>query len=166
MILLLVRHAHAGERDSMQWPDDTQRPLTRRGREGARRMARRLREQRLIPTLILASPWCRAWQSAELLAAFSDAKALPVELGALAMTPAIAPIARAIGPQDTAAIVALVGHEPWLGQLASLLLVGRREALAVDFPKAGVLGLEIGELSRGQAQLRFFLRPKQEKRGD
>ena len=127
----------------MRWPDDTQRPLTRRGREGARRMARRLREQRLIPTLILASPWRRAWQSAELLATASDARALPIELGALAMTPAIAPIARAIGPQDAGAIVALVGHEPWLGQLASLLLAGRRETLAVDFPKSGAVKINV-----------------------
>jgi phosphohistidine phosphatase len=165
MILLLVRHAHAGERDSLRWPDDTQRPLTRRGRDGARRMARRLRTQRLKPTLILASPWRRAWHSAELLAEGATAGLKPVAVGALAMTPAIAPIARAIGSQDPAAIIALVGHEPWLSQLAALLLTGRRDGLTIDFPKGGVLGLEAEEVKSGAARLRFLLRPKQAERG-
>lgn len=165
MILLLIRHAHAGERDPMRWADDTQRPLTRRGRDGARRMARRLRAQGLRPTLILASPWRRAWQSAELLAGAAAPNLAPIAVGALAVTPAIAPIGRAIGAQDAGAIVALVGHEPWLSQLAGLLLVGRREGLSVDFPKGGVLGLEAEEVRSGAARLRFFLRPKQTDRG-
>lgn len=128
-------------------------------------MARRLRTQRLKPTLILASPWRRAWHSAELLAECANAGLKPVAIGALAMTPAIAPIARAIGSQDAAAIVALVGHEPWLSQLAALLLTGRRDGLTIDFPKGGVLGLETGEVKSGAARLRFLLRPKQTERG-
>ncbi|HKV73562.1 MAG TPA: histidine phosphatase family protein [Gemmatimonadales bacterium] len=160
MMLLLVRHAHAGERDGSRWPDDTQRPLSRRGRESARRMARRLRAMGLRPTLILASPWRRAWQSAELLAEGAAPRIPPIALGALAMTPAIAPIARAIGPQDPAAIVALVGHEPWMSQLAGLLLTGRRDGLDIDFPKGGVLGLGAEDLRSGTAHLRLFLRPK------
>ena len=83
MMLLLVRHAHAGERDGSRWPDDTQRPLTRRGRESARRMARRLRGLGLKPTLILASPWQRAWHSAELLAEGAAPRIPPQALGAL-----------------------------------------------------------------------------------
>ena len=129
-------------------------------------MARRLRAQGLKPTLILASPWRRAWQSAELLAEAAAPSLTPIAVGALAVTPAIAPIARAIGPQDAAAVVALVGHEPWLGQLAALLLAGRRDGLAIDFPKGGVLGLETDQVRSGGARLRFFLRPKQTDRGD
>ena len=33
MLLLLVRHAHAGDRDPNQWPDDRDRPLTDKGRK-------------------------------------------------------------------------------------------------------------------------------------
>ena len=33
MLLLLVRHADAGDRDPAQWPDDTLRPLTDKGRK-------------------------------------------------------------------------------------------------------------------------------------
>jgi phosphohistidine phosphatase len=164
MIILLVRHAHAGDRDASRWPDDTQRPLTSRGREVARRMARRLRQQHMTPTLILSSPWKRAWQSAQVLQAETGAEVEVGELGALAVTPAVAPIARAVGAQDAKAIVALVGHEPWISELASLLLTGRRESVPIDFPKAGVLGLELSEVRSGGARLRFFLRPKQARR--
>ena len=33
MLLLLNRHANAGERDPAQWPDDRDRPLTDKGRK-------------------------------------------------------------------------------------------------------------------------------------
>jgi phosphohistidine phosphatase SixA len=55
-----------------------------------------------------------------------------------------------------------VGHEPWTGELASLLLTGDPHRLTVDFPKSGVLGLGTEELSAGGAVLEFFLRPKGE----
>jgi len=57
-------------------------------------------------------------------------------------------------------VVALVGHEPWLGELASILLAGEPHLVAVDFPKSGVLGLECRTVSPGTAQLAFFWRPK------
>ena len=38
--------------------------------------------------------------------------------------------------------VALVGHEPWLGSLASLLLTGEPHRVSIDFPKSGVMGIE------------------------
>jgi hypothetical protein len=48
-----------------------------------------------------------------------------------------------------------------MSELASLLLTGRREAVRLDFPKSGVLGLEMRRIEAGSAVLRFFLRPKQ-----
>ena len=77
------------------------------------------------------------------------------------MTPGSGALVRAIGAQDRNAVVALVGHEPWMSELASLLLSGRRETVRLDFPKSGVLGLEMRRIEAGSAVLRFFLRPKQ-----
>jgi phosphohistidine phosphatase SixA len=79
---------------------------------------------------------------------------------ALADSPNLERIAAAIGRQDEGAVVALVGHEPWTGELASLLLAGDSGRLSIDFPKSGVMGLEVGELVAGSAMLAFFLRPK------
>jgi len=161
MIVLLLRHAHAGDRDADRWPDDTLRPLTPRGRATQRRMARWLREQGLRPTLILSSPWKRAWQTAEIVAREAAPRVTPRPCPALAMTPGSGALVRAIGAQDKDAVVALVGHEPWMSELASLLLMGRRESVRLDFPKSGILGLEMRRIEAGTAVLRFFLRPKQ-----
>lgn len=161
MQLLIIRHADAGDRDPSLWPDDSLRPLSPKGRKRHRRVARRLRRRGLLPTLLLSSPWLRAWQTAELTASVTGCPA-PVACDALADTPDVAPIAAAIGKQDPGAIVAIVGHEPWTGELASLLLTGDPHRLAVDFPKSGVIGLEAEEVAAGRAVLEFFLRPKGE----
>ena len=60
MLLLLVRHAQAGERDAERWPDDRQRPLTNPGRAAHAKVSRALRRLDLSPTLVLTSPWTRA----------------------------------------------------------------------------------------------------------
>jgi phosphohistidine phosphatase len=161
MQILIIRHADAGDRNPTEWPDDSLRPLSPRGRKRHRRVARRLRRRELVPTLLLASPWLRAWQTAELTASLTGGPA-PVACEALAATPELLRIAAAIGKPDTGAIVALVGHEPWTGELASLLLTGDARCMTIDFPKSGVLGLEAEEIGPGTAVLEFFLRPKGE----
>jgi phosphohistidine phosphatase len=159
--LLIVRHADAGDRDPTRWPDDSLRPLSSRGRKRHRRVARRLRRRGWIPTLLLSSPWLRAWETAELTAAVLGCPA-PVACEALADTPDLARIAAAIGTPDAGGIVAMVGHEPWTGELTSLLLTGDLGRLAIDFPKSGVIGLEAEEIAPGSAVLEFFARPKGE----
>jgi phosphohistidine phosphatase len=161
MQLLIIRHADAGERDPDRWPDDTMRPLSARGEKRHKRVARRLRRRGLVPTLLLSSPWLRAWQTAAITADVTGSPA-PVACEALAETPDLARIAVAVGQPGDDAIVALVGHEPWTGELASLLLTGDIHQLATDFPKSGVMGLELAELGGGSAVMQFFIRPKQE----
>jgi phosphohistidine phosphatase SixA len=56
--------------------------------------------------------------------------------------------------------VALVGHSPWIEELAALLLTGSADGLAIDFPKSGLLGVEADRMEAKGAALRFFLRPK------
>jgi len=161
MQLLIIRHADAGERDPSRWPDDTLRPLSPKGEKRHKRVARRLRRRGLVPTLLLSSPWLRAWQTAEITAAVTGSPA-PVSCEPLAETPNLARIAAAVGNPGDDAIVALVGHEPWTGELASLLLSGDIHQLAIDFPKSGVMGLELAELDAGGAVLQFLHRPKRE----
>lgn len=159
MQLLLIRHADAGDRDPSLWPDDTLRPLTDKGRRRHRRVARRLRRRDLVPTLLLASPWLRAWQTAVITTELTRGAA-PLASPALAEAPDLARLAAAIGTPDPDAVVALVGHEPWLSQLAALLLTGEPGGLVLDFPKSGVLGLEADQLAPAAATLRFFWRPR------
>ena len=161
MILLLIRHADAGERDPTRYPDDTERPITRKGRKAMARVCRVLRRRDLTPDLILSSPWTRAWQTAEIVAdELTAGEVEPAELAALTESPRLEPIAGAIGERGSDDIVALVGHDPWISELGSLLLTGSPERLSIDFPKGGVLGMDLARVEAGSAQLRFLLRPK------
>jgi phosphohistidine phosphatase len=159
MLLLLIRHADAGSADHDRWPDDTLRPLTDRGRKRHRRVGKRLKRHGFTPTLLLASPWLRAWQTAHITMEATGSPAA-VACPALAAAPDLRAIGSAIGRPAPDTVVGLVGHEPWLGQLASLLLTGKEGTLALDFPKSGVLGIEATGLSAGAGMLVFMWRPR------
>jgi broad specificity phosphatase PhoE len=70
--LLIVRHAKATNRDKWSGPD-RDRPLARRGREQAAKLACYLGSER--PALVASSPWLRCVQTAEPMA---DAAGLEV----------------------------------------------------------------------------------------
>jgi phosphohistidine phosphatase SixA len=80
---------------------------------------------------------------------------------ALAAAPDLARIAEAVGDVGAEATIALVGHEPWMSELAALLLTGRSDGVHVDYPKSGVMGIEVEALNseNGNGTLRFFLTP-------
>ncbi len=159
MLLLLIRHAAAAARDSTQWPDDSQRPLIDKGRKVHAKVARFLRKNDLTPTLVLTSPWVRAVQTAEITVEGARLTKPPVDCDALAEDPDLASLAECVGRQPPEAIVAMVGHSPWMEELAAIL-IGCASS-NIDFPKSGVMGLEVGgELAAGEAALKFFVRPK------
>jgi phosphohistidine phosphatase len=160
LLLLLVRHAHAGDRDPDRWPDDRDRPLTDKGRKVQRRVSRALGEQQLVPTLVLTSPWTRAAQTAEILVSELGLPHPPIPSAALAAPPELSRLADDIGEPGSDAIVALVGHSPWIEELAALLLTGQPTGLRLDYPKSGVMGIDLAKPAAGAGELRFFLRPK------
>ena len=80
--LYLVRLAIAEERGAA-WPDDAKRPLTADGAKRWRREAAGLAALDARPDLILTSPYARARQTADLLAAACAKKPKVVELAAL-----------------------------------------------------------------------------------
>jgi phosphohistidine phosphatase SixA len=71
--LYLVRHAIAAERGK-EWPDDTKRPLTKRGIRRFRECVTGLGELEGAVDEIFTSPLVRAKQIADLLAAGMDDK--------------------------------------------------------------------------------------------
>jgi phosphohistidine phosphatase len=159
MLLLLIRHAEARNRDPERWPDDSRRPLVNRGRKRHRRMSRRLRRGKLVPHVLLSSPWDRAWETAVITHEVTRCPA-PVATPALARSPDLRTIFRAVGRHDDDTIVGLVGHEPWMSELASLLLVGDGAELDVDFPKSGVMGIRAERLAAGAGALFMMWRPR------
>ena len=43
----------------------------------------------------------------------------------------------------------MVGHSPWMEELAAILLGGSATSLRMDFPKSGVMGIELDRLEPG-----------------
>jgi len=116
MELILWRHAEAAE----GMPDDS-RTLTEKGRRQAERMASFLSERLPPNTRILVSPAVRAQQTATALTPhFITAPNLGIHA-----TPQTA--IAASGWPMTGGSVMLVGHQPWMGELASLLMTDRAD---------------------------------------
>ena len=160
MLILLIRHADAGDRDAERWPDDRDRPLTDKGRKTQRRVTQALAKMKLTPTQVLTSPWTRAAQTAEIVVAESALPGPAIQCAALAADPDLSRLADDIGEPGSGAKVALVGHSPWIEELAALLLTGETAGLRIDYPKSGVMGIDLERPAAGAGELRFFLRPK------
>jgi phosphohistidine phosphatase len=160
MDVYLVRHAIAEQRDPGRWPDDAQRPLTPEGDERFRAAARGLR--RLVPrvALVLASPYARAWRTAELLTEEAGWPA-PERCAALEADRPAAEAVDALQDRTGQGSIAVVGHEPQVSSLAALLLTGRGEGLRLELKKGGVVRLAFdADPAPGTAVLRWSLAPR------
>lgn len=93
---------------------DARRALTPKGRRKFRKLVEDLAGEDVRFDVLLHSPWRRAVETAELL--------VPLTRG---RTEVVSALAAPPGPELDAALVgtrvALVGHEPWLGQLVARL---------------------------------------------
>jgi phosphohistidine phosphatase len=155
--LYLVRHAIAAERGS-EWPDDTKRPLTERGIGRFKEAVKGLRHLDVTVDEIFTSPLVRARQTAELLAAGLDGKPPVKVLEALAPGHSFASVMSQLAKVAKRRRVALVGHEPDLGELAAHL-IGAGRALA--FKKGGVCRIDIGSLATKRAGSLIWFFPPQ-----
>jgi len=159
MDLYLVRHAIAEDRDPVQWPDDGDRPLSPRGIERFELEARGLATVVPAVDIVLASPFVRAWHTAEILTKEAGWPA-PVRSDALRSERTADESLAAIDAARDAGTIAAVGHEPNLSELASLCVLGTID-LPVELKKGAVLALTFeGAVAPGRAYLRWLLPPK------
>jgi len=159
--LYLIRHAVAALRGP-DYPDDAERPLTPEGVARWRRSAAGLREMGVAVDVVLSSPLVRARETAEILAATLKPKPRLTVAEALAPgrkpAEALALIARYAAAPRGASRLALVGHEPDLGELAARLLGARGQ---IEFKKGAVCRLDVDRaMPAGPATLRWFLPPR------
>jgi phosphohistidine phosphatase len=165
MMLLLVRHGPAGDRAAWRalGKEDFLRPLTAEGRVRTRAAARGLARVSASPQALATSPLVRAVQTADHVARSFEVEAAE-ELHAI--LPDAAP--SAVMPWLTARrgldLVALVGHEPHLGRLATWLLARSRTPF-LELKKGGACLLDLGSRPRaGGARLVWMLAPAQLRR--
>ena len=115
--LYLLRHAHAGNPDD--WTgDDSERPLSPKGRRQAERLGRFLAERGFAPDVILTSPKVRAVQTAELVA---GPIGVPFETDHRLGGPLEIDLLSAVVEDANGNRVMLVGHDPDFSDLCSSL---------------------------------------------
>jgi phosphohistidine phosphatase len=167
--LYLLRHAKAVPADPAL--DDHARELTVRGMHDAGAMARYLRKNGFIPDLMLISTSARTSQTADLVLREMNAKADYRETLYLAEAGKILSLVQ--GAPQSAESVMVVGHNPGLEDLASLLAREpvrhkerhRRDVLEEKFPTAALAVLDFDvekwrDICPGEGKLRDFVRPK------
>lgn len=160
MLLYLVRHAAAADRDVLRWPNDRDRPLTSRGERQFKQVAAALPRVAPDVEVVLSSRLVRAWQTAEIS---RKRGGWPPPQACAALEPAgtSAEVAEALNAYASAAGIGLVGHEPNLSLLASYLLLHNEMLTPFEFMKGGMACIELAQGPRaGAGRLRWFLPPK------
>jgi len=142
MELILLRHGKAEDFNSQ---GDSARALVEKGREQARRAAKVLKSAKLLPDIVLTSPYLRARQTAD---EFCETAAMP---GAIiqswlgcGMTPGEA-LRELVAFHDFKR-VAIVGHEPDFSELIQSLLGANGGG--VEVKKGAIACLDINPPSR------------------
>lgn len=138
MDLLLWRHAEAEDGE-----DDMKRRLTERGHKQAKTMAAWIRAHQPKDLRIIASPAVRTQQTVEALQ-------LPFETNRkIGPDACVSELIAASGWPQGAGSVLIVGHQPSLGRLASLLLAGHETEWSI---KKGALWWLSNRVRRSETQ--------------
>ena len=155
--LYLIRHGIAEERGEA-WPDDAKRPLTDRGINRLRKEARALARVGVAFDVVLTSPLVRTRQTADAVAGTFDPRPPIVAIESLAPDGSYQAVVADLEKQSRRTRIAIVGHEPGIGELAARLIGARRP---VEFKKGAVCRIDVDALPpAGAGALRWLLTPK------
>jgi phosphohistidine phosphatase len=154
----LIRHGLAAER-SDDYPDDSKRPLTSQGITKLRQEAQALDDLGVSFDLILTSPLVRTRQTADTFAETMKSKPTVTPIDALAPAGTPAAVIQELGKHArNKRSLALVGHEPDIGELAARLIAARNP---LPFKKGAICRIDFDVLPpKGSGHLIWFLPPK------
>ena len=162
MNLYILRHGIAVEPGTPGYEKDADRPLTSEGERKLRQISKAMEALELSFDLILSSPYLRARQTAEIVAEALKARKrleLSDHLTPGGSTKKLVELLNRLQPPPDN--VLLVGHEPYLSGLISLLVTGSVTS-AVIMKKGGLCKLSTESLKHGRcAALEWLLTPKQ-----
>lgn len=157
MKLYLIRHGIAALRED--YANDEERPLTDKGRQKTAQVAKELHDRGLRFDLVLTSPLVRAKETAVILQ----------KAGLASNVEEFTPLApdgdiqawvswlKQRWQRDTSdKSLALVGHQPDLGNWAETLVWGNAQEKLI-LKKAGVIGIKIPDTQSPIAQSELFL---------
>ncbi len=158
MEIYVLRHGIAVNRGTPGYKKDSDRPLTPEGEEKLHQIAKAMLAMELKFDLILSSPYLRSKQTAQLVAAELDEEITLTDL----LTPDGNPLEliRELNDEKPQSVL-LVGHEPYLSGLISVLVTGESKA-AIELKKGGLCKLSADRVAYGQcATLNWLLTPRQ-----
>jgi phosphohistidine phosphatase len=164
--LLLLRHAKSS------WDDprlpDRERPLSKRGRRAAAAMRQAIIDLGLVPDMVLVSPARRVQQTLAALEPWDETPLIePVEALYLADARQMLVLLREV--HETVRSVMLIGHNPGLHELATLLAANSGESehkrrLLAAMPTGALAEFAIAtqwqHLDGGGTRLVRFLAPR------
>ena len=161
--LYIVRHAKSSWEDPLL--DDFSRPLNERGKRDAPRMAKRLKEKRINPDLMVTSPARRALGTCKRMAEILDYNDDKIKMERAlyhANQNQLLDVIKAI--KDKHNSVVIFGHNPGLTEFVNAL--GKQHFENV--PTCGVAAFQLSvdswkDVAFGLGQLLFFDYPKRGK---
>ena len=147
MNLYLIRHAQAELLGAGQV--DADRKLTPKGLEQAKTLRRTFEHLNVHLDVVYSSPWRRARQTAAALGGVAHHLEIMPELAAAPVDALIQKLLE-LAMQRPESAVALVGHQPWISELTSLLLTGDTSLAArLEYKKCAVYALELSACETG-----------------
>ena len=159
MNLYILRHGKA-EPFGPSYPRDDLRPLSPMGMRRTERSTRGMAAANVVVDTIISSPLLRARQTAEIVHQGLGVAA-DIEFCDALATGDLNGIVTAVRAHERTKGVMLVGHEPTLSQLISILAFGAPGG-AFGLKPGGLCKLQTYAIALGQcAVVRWFLTPKQ-----
>lgn len=154
MILHLLRHAEA--EDARAGMTDEERELTPRGLSEAEKMAQKIAKKLDGTSCILVSPLPRARDTGKIFAQILGKTSILSEKNWLATGADPQRILKELRAYNKEPELLLVGHEPWISELTSLIISGHTQSL-IKIKKLGLVTLHMQAFS-GQGGVLLKLR--------
>jgi len=159
MLLYIVRHGIAIDREDPKCPSDPERYLTPEGIKRTREVAKRMASFVDGPKLLISSPYVRALQTAEIFAdALGAAKAKVEKTDHL--LPGAEPNAffRELGKKKSLDSAMCFGHAPQLDELIAAAVGAKKNV--TELKKAGVACIELVHVQPVSGKLVWVVTPR------
>lgn len=160
MRIYVIRHSNAVDPGTPGYEEDSERPLTEKGRDKMNTIARALKKMNVKPDCIVSSPYVRARQTAEILM-----KVLKYKRH-LAFSESLIPMGNTddligeINERYTVDELVLVSHEPCISNVVGRLTADNSE-ISINIKNGGVCCLSADDLHLDRsAVLEWLLTPK------
>jgi len=158
MVVYLVRHGIAIDREDPNCPPEVERYLTREGVKKTRSVAKSIHAAAIDPTIFVSSPYVRCMQTAEIFADVFGYDSGKIRQS-LNLRPGSNPVdfLKEAGGSKAQEIICF-GHAPNMDQLIAHM-VGARSPIT-ELRKAGVACVDMNSMIGGKGTLQWAVTPK------